>query len=78
MGLILLVVVLGVASLHALITKTRTSHFADLESLRTQQVRIDQIGRLIIGHDADPQAMFLVVPGQPRNGGRLPRAEEPA
>lgn len=35
-----------------------------MKSLRSQRVGIDQIGRLIVGHDADSQPAILIVLGQ--------------
>ena len=58
--------------------EARAGHFAHVEALRPQAVRIDQVGRLVVGDDADLLALALIVPGQAGDRGRFAGAEKAA
>ena len=53
-------------------------NFANVEALGSQTVGIDQIGRLVVGDDADFLAAALIVAREAGDGGRFARAEEAA
>ena len=53
-------------------------HFADVEALGPQAVGIDQVGRLVVGDDADFLAAALIVTSQAGDGGCFAGAEKAA
>ncbi len=60
-----------------LAAKAGAGHLAHLESPRPQGSGIDQVVRLVVGHQADVQAAVQVALSCPRQGGRFPGSQKP-